>query len=233
MKFQVTLKRDEGGIWVAKCPTIPGCVSQGKTKEEALGNIQEAIKLCLEVRAERGLPLTIETQEMKKRSEAEIENPYQSPASTVSRTQGHGGLLKGLVVIVVATASTLVVGTVLGTVLIRIVLGSGPHFVPAVVLSWLRLVVLLAGRLVPDLLCGLLLGRYLERARAWVVFAFLCLAYIAVGVLGYHLGIRREWERAVGTLVVGIQMSLEALAPLAIIAIGILLSRRERPWRPG
>jgi len=65
MKFQVTLDRDEDGIWVVECPAIPGCVSQGKTKEEALGNIQEAIKLCLEVRAERGLPLTIETQQIE------------------------------------------------------------------------------------------------------------------------------------------------------------------------
>ncbi|MBP7142548.1 MAG: type II toxin-antitoxin system HicB family antitoxin [Opitutaceae bacterium] len=40
---------------------MPGCVSQGATKSEALKNVREAIELCLEVRAERGLPLTIET----------------------------------------------------------------------------------------------------------------------------------------------------------------------------
>jgi len=62
MRFQVTLDRDEDGVWVVECPSIPGCVSQGKTKEEALTNIQEAITLCLEVRAERGMPLTIETR---------------------------------------------------------------------------------------------------------------------------------------------------------------------------
>jgi len=56
MRFQVTLDRDEDGVWVVECPSIPGCVSQGKTKEEALTNIQEAITLCLEVRAERGMP---------------------------------------------------------------------------------------------------------------------------------------------------------------------------------
>ncbi len=60
MKFYVTLDRDEDGMWVAECPVIPGCVSQGRTKEEALANIKEAIQLCLEVRAERGLPLTLE-----------------------------------------------------------------------------------------------------------------------------------------------------------------------------
>jgi len=48
-------------MWVVECPSIPGCVSQGKTKTEALKNIKEAIALCLEVRAERGLPLTVET----------------------------------------------------------------------------------------------------------------------------------------------------------------------------
>ena len=61
MKFLVTLDRDEDGIWVVECPSIPGCVSQGKTKDGALANIKEAITLCLEVRAEQGLPLTIET----------------------------------------------------------------------------------------------------------------------------------------------------------------------------
>ncbi|MEI9864088.1 MAG: type II toxin-antitoxin system HicB family antitoxin [Limisphaerales bacterium] len=61
----MTLDRDEDGIWVAECPSIPGCVSQGKTKPAALKNIKEAITLCLEVRAERGLPLTIETQQVE------------------------------------------------------------------------------------------------------------------------------------------------------------------------
>ena len=65
MKFIVTIDKDEDGVWVVECPAIPGCVSQGSTKEEALANIQEAIQLCLEVRAERGLPLTIETRQVE------------------------------------------------------------------------------------------------------------------------------------------------------------------------
>ncbi|HSF32673.1 MAG TPA: type II toxin-antitoxin system HicB family antitoxin [Candidatus Tectomicrobia bacterium] len=65
MKFLVTLDRDEDGVWVAECPAIPGCVSQGATREETLQNIREAIKLSLEVRAERGLPLTIETHQVE------------------------------------------------------------------------------------------------------------------------------------------------------------------------
>jgi predicted RNase H-like HicB family nuclease len=65
MKFVTTLERDEDGVWIAECPSIPGCVSQGKDREEAIANIREAITLCLEVRAERGLPLTVETQQVE------------------------------------------------------------------------------------------------------------------------------------------------------------------------
>jgi predicted RNase H-like HicB family nuclease len=65
MKFAITIDRDEDGMWVVECPSIPGCVSQGKTKAEALKNIREAIELCLEVRAERGLPLTVETRQVE------------------------------------------------------------------------------------------------------------------------------------------------------------------------
>jgi predicted RNase H-like HicB family nuclease len=65
VKFTVTIDRDEDGAWVVECPAIPGCVSQGNTKEEAIENIKDAIQSCLEVRAERGLPLTIESQEVE------------------------------------------------------------------------------------------------------------------------------------------------------------------------
>jgi predicted RNase H-like HicB family nuclease len=58
MKFAVTIDRDEDGVWIAECPSIPGCVSQGATKTKALKNVREAIKECLEARAERGMPLT-------------------------------------------------------------------------------------------------------------------------------------------------------------------------------
>jgi predicted RNase H-like HicB family nuclease len=53
MIFDVTLHRDEDGIWVVECPSIPGCVSQGNTKEEALENVKDAVKLCLQVRGEQ------------------------------------------------------------------------------------------------------------------------------------------------------------------------------------
>jgi predicted RNase H-like HicB family nuclease len=61
MKFQVTVDRDEDGVWIVECPAIPGCVSEGATKAAALKNIRDAIRLCLQVRAERGMPLTVET----------------------------------------------------------------------------------------------------------------------------------------------------------------------------
>ena len=65
MKLPVTLERDETGVIVAECPAIPGCVSQGRTEEEALANIREAIVGCLEVRAQEGLPLTVRTVEVE------------------------------------------------------------------------------------------------------------------------------------------------------------------------
>lgn len=65
MKLTVTIDRDEDGVWIVECPSIPGCVSQGETKDEALSNIREAIELCMEVRAEQGLPLTVETRQVE------------------------------------------------------------------------------------------------------------------------------------------------------------------------
>jgi predicted RNase H-like HicB family nuclease len=65
MRFFVTLDRDEDGVWIAECPAIPGCVSQGATKEAAVENVRDAISACLEVRAEMGLPLSIETRQVE------------------------------------------------------------------------------------------------------------------------------------------------------------------------
>ena len=63
--FNVTMKQDEDGVWVTECPAIPGCVSQGKTRLQVLDNIKEAIALCLEVRAEKEIPLTAETRQVE------------------------------------------------------------------------------------------------------------------------------------------------------------------------
>ena len=58
-EFDVELYPGEDGWWVIECPSIPGCISQGKTQEEALESIKDAIKGCLEVRRELGLPETV------------------------------------------------------------------------------------------------------------------------------------------------------------------------------
>jgi len=65
MKFIITIFQDEDEMFIAECPSIPGCVSQGKTEQEAEKNIQEAIKECLEVRAEKGMPLTVTTHQVE------------------------------------------------------------------------------------------------------------------------------------------------------------------------
>ena len=65
MRLLVTLERDESGAIIAECPAIPGCVSQGRTEEEALSNVREAIQACLEARAEAGMPLTVTIREVE------------------------------------------------------------------------------------------------------------------------------------------------------------------------
>ena len=44
MKYRILIEEDEDGIFVAECPSLPGCVSQGNSRNEALINIQDAIK---------------------------------------------------------------------------------------------------------------------------------------------------------------------------------------------
>ena len=65
MKFLVTIDRDEDGMYIAECASIPGCVSQGATEEVAQRNVQDAIRECLEVRAELEMPLTITTHQVE------------------------------------------------------------------------------------------------------------------------------------------------------------------------
>lgn len=64
MKLMITLRPGEAGKWVAECPAIPGCVSEGTRADEAAANVREAIEACLEARADLGLPLTIETRQV-------------------------------------------------------------------------------------------------------------------------------------------------------------------------
>lgn len=44
MKFRIVIQEDEDQMWVAECPALPGCISQGRTRAEALVNIQDAIR---------------------------------------------------------------------------------------------------------------------------------------------------------------------------------------------
>ncbi len=63
MKFKVIVEKGEDGYYVVTVPSLPGCISQGKTKEEALENIKEAIELYLEV---------LQEKELEKSKKAEI-----------------------------------------------------------------------------------------------------------------------------------------------------------------
>jgi len=48
MKFRVLIEQDEDGVFIAECPALPGCISQGNTRKESLENINDAIKGYLE-----------------------------------------------------------------------------------------------------------------------------------------------------------------------------------------
>ncbi len=54
---QVIIYPGEDGYWVAQCPSLPGCISQGRTKEEAVANIKEAIHGYIAALKEDGLPV--------------------------------------------------------------------------------------------------------------------------------------------------------------------------------
>jgi len=57
---QVIVYPGEDGYWVSECPSLPGCISQGKTREEAIINIKEAIKGYIAALEEDGLPIPSE-----------------------------------------------------------------------------------------------------------------------------------------------------------------------------
>jgi len=56
---QVLIYKGEDGFWVVECPSLPGCISQGKSKEEALQNIKEAINCYVHAFEEDNLPVRI------------------------------------------------------------------------------------------------------------------------------------------------------------------------------
>jgi predicted RNase H-like HicB family nuclease len=60
---QVIIYPGEDGYFIVECPSLPGCISQGKTREEAIENIREAIQLYIEVLEEKGQPIPAEKYE--------------------------------------------------------------------------------------------------------------------------------------------------------------------------
>jgi predicted RNase H-like HicB family nuclease len=63
-KRKVLLYPGEDGYFVVEVPSLPGCISQGKTREEAIANIEEAIGLYIEVLKDRGEPILEDTVEV-------------------------------------------------------------------------------------------------------------------------------------------------------------------------
>jgi len=58
------MSRGEDGYYIVQCPTLPGCVTQGKTLDEALKNIKEVIELCLEEKESRAMARAFGTEEV-------------------------------------------------------------------------------------------------------------------------------------------------------------------------
>ena len=61
MRFRVLLERDEDGVYLAKVPELPGCISQGRTRKEALENVKEAIEAYLESLKKHGEPIPLKS----------------------------------------------------------------------------------------------------------------------------------------------------------------------------
>jgi antitoxin HicB len=57
MKFRVIIEQDEDGVFVASCPVLPGCLSQGSTRAEAQDNIKEAIQAYLDSLKQHNEPI--------------------------------------------------------------------------------------------------------------------------------------------------------------------------------
>ena len=60
---QIIIKPGEDGYWLAECPSLPGCISQGQSKKEAIKNIQEAVKGYIEVLQQDGNPIPEDNME--------------------------------------------------------------------------------------------------------------------------------------------------------------------------
>ena len=63
MKYRVLIEQDEDGMFIAEVPYLPGCISQGKTRKEALENIKEAIEVYIESLEAHGEPVPLSIDE--------------------------------------------------------------------------------------------------------------------------------------------------------------------------
>jgi predicted RNase H-like HicB family nuclease len=59
MRYRVIVEQDEDGVFVAEVPSLPGCISQGETRQEALSNVREAVELYLESLEAHGDPVPL------------------------------------------------------------------------------------------------------------------------------------------------------------------------------
>ena len=59
MKFKIYIEQNEDGFFTATCPSLPGCISQGKSEKQAIKNMKEAIELHIKTLSEDGLPLQV------------------------------------------------------------------------------------------------------------------------------------------------------------------------------
>ena len=63
MRHRILVEQDEGGMFVAECPSLPGCVSHGGSRKEALGNVQDAIRGYLEILMKHSEPIPPSAEE--------------------------------------------------------------------------------------------------------------------------------------------------------------------------
>jgi len=63
MRYRVVIEQDEDGAFVAECPSLPGCISQGKSRQEAVTNIKDAITGYLESLKKHGEPIPLPISE--------------------------------------------------------------------------------------------------------------------------------------------------------------------------
>jgi len=63
MRYRVLIEQDEDGMFVVECPSLPGCISQGRTRKESIENIQDAIKGYLESLRKHNEPIPLSIEE--------------------------------------------------------------------------------------------------------------------------------------------------------------------------